>query len=306
MASSNFYRCNCGVFFCTLAAAMQHRCTKAVAGDTATCSSASTTSSRNIEDVGDSEDRTMFECDVCKGWFLDMKTFDRHDCIMNTGNASNESPLAAASSSSSSEKGNPISTCTWNRKATLMLIDLYKKLEESVSSGKMKKKVLWEKIAKELQSEGYSFCCDQVSGRWKSLMRAYKNVKDHNKKSGNNPKTYEYEEELDEIFGQNPCIVPKFTLSTNSSKRPLGDDSDDNDDDDDESVSSNEARKANPPKQQRKSSANEIVEVFKSYIADQEKKQKEERGMRERMHKERMSVMTSLIQVLKGKNEDDK
>ncbi|XP_033740288.1 E3 ubiquitin-protein ligase LRSAM1-like isoform X2 [Pecten maximus] len=83
---------------------MQHRCTKAVAGDTATCSSASTTSSRNIEDVGDSEDRTMFECDVCKGWFLDMKTFDRHDCIMNTGNASNESPLAAASSSSSSEK----------------------------------------------------------------------------------------------------------------------------------------------------------------------------------------------------------
>ena len=52
----------------------------------------------------------------------------------------------------------------------------------------------------------------------KTLIRAYKQVKDHNSRSENSHKTYQYEKELDELFGEKPNIIPKCTISSSGEK----------------------------------------------------------------------------------------
>ena len=83
-----------------------------------------------------------------------------------------------------------------------------------VDQGKMTKKAMWQDISRKINEKGYAYNSEQVSGRWKSLTRAYKNVKDHNKKSGNNKKSFEFESQMDDFFGDDPTIVPVVTASS--------------------------------------------------------------------------------------------
>ena len=78
----------------------------------------------------------------------------------------------------------------------------------------MTKKAMWQDISRKINEKGYAYNSEQVSGRWKSLTRAYKNVKDHNKKSGNNKKSFEFESQMDDLFGDDPTIVPVVTASS--------------------------------------------------------------------------------------------
>ena len=38
--------------------------------------------------------------------------------------------------------------------------------------------------------------------------------KDHNNKSGNDPKSFEFESQLDDIFLDDPYVVPEYTMSS--------------------------------------------------------------------------------------------
>lgn len=79
---------------------------------------------------------------------------------------------------------------------------------------------------------------------WKSLLRAYKDTKDYDKKSGSCRKGFECEKQLDELFAKDPTIEPECTLSSNSStisKRPVSSETEK----DDESTSSSTPE---PPK----------------------------------------------------------
>lgn len=78
-----------------------------------------------------------------------------------------------------SEKSAPL---VWGKAATLLLIDECKKKSKIVDSGRMTKKTMWLEISKTLNDKGYLYNAEQVSGRWKTLNRAYKNVKDQNRK----------------------------------------------------------------------------------------------------------------------------
>lgn len=71
---------------------------------------------------------------------------------------------------------------------------------------------MWEKITFQMRENSYSFNSEQVAGKWKLLLRTYKNVKDHNKKSRSGTKSYGYENELNDILGNDPFINPTFTL----------------------------------------------------------------------------------------------
>ena len=112
----------------------------------------------------------------------------------------------------------------WSRQATLLLIGECKDRIERIDSGKLRKNKAFEEISKELHTAGYSFSSEQCSGRMKTITRAYKQVKDHNAKSGNDRKSYIYETELDEIYSSRLNIEPKFVASTSQSeehaKRP--------------------------------------------------------------------------------------
>ncbi|KAJ8300619.1 hypothetical protein KUTeg_022138 [Tegillarca granosa] len=141
--------------------------------------------------------KTLMQCEDCKNFFEDWKEFENHPCRKNVKETQTKEIAV--------------------REATLALIEWYKENASAVSCGKMRKKVLWDKISNKLKGYGYTYTSEQVAGRWKSLLRAYKNIRDHNNKSGNSAKSYEFEKELDEIFAADPAVTPKFTLETKPS-----------------------------------------------------------------------------------------
>ncbi|XP_033758049.1 trihelix transcription factor GT-3b-like [Pecten maximus] len=251
----------------------------------------------------------MFMCESCDGYFDSMQVFKEHQCYLEQEKEQSHQNL----------QQEQCKNCIWSKHATLMLIETYRKYENAVKSGKMRKKIVWDNISTVLKSSGYTITGEQVAGKWKSLTRAYKNVKDHNNKSGNDTKTFEYEEELDTILKYDPVITPKFTISSSSAssssassstmKRPRSTspslDTDEEIDDNfsvtsqcsEESGSSSSkviVKEKPKSKHPRRSNGNEVVEVFKTYVQDQ----KEEWKKRERMHEERLDVMKSLVKAL--------
>lgn len=59
-------------------------------------------------------------------------------------------------------------------------------------SGKISHKKAWEEIAEILNNKGYVVTAKQCTTRVNTMKRTYKNIKDHNKKSGNNKRTWKY------------------------------------------------------------------------------------------------------------------
>jgi hypothetical protein len=176
----------------------------------------------------------------------------------------------------------------WKKEETLLLISKYKNYQDSIDKGKIKKKVVWNEIAKQLNEKGYKFTGDQVCSRWKTIMRGYKAVKDSNKTSGSAHKTYEYESYLDDIFCDNPVISPiairSSTPSTSSNTSV-------------EQSDEHLVLEEGPKKQRvkRLSSASQVVGIMKDYMDMQERRQREEAERRERMHEDKMKIFNAFI-----------
>ncbi|XP_050514774.1 uncharacterized protein LOC126890015 isoform X2 [Diabrotica virgifera virgifera] len=91
----------------------------------------------------------------------------------------------------------------FNKDRTLYLISLYKIFSPKVTMGEMKtKREMWDAIAKQM-SEHYTITITSAKceNRFKVLERNFRQLEIHNKQPDNLPKTYEYEAELREIFG---------------------------------------------------------------------------------------------------------
>ncbi|OWF52116.1 uncharacterized protein LOC110448203 [Mizuhopecten yessoensis] len=149
-------------------------------------------------------------------------------------------------------------------------------------------------------SKGCSFSADQIAGRWKSLMRAYKNTKDHNGKSGNSLKRYEYQDELDALFESNPCIVPECTRSSGKRAANVVELSEENEDL--TASDAQNARTSSVKKARNRSSTKEVVILFKDYMEEQKKKEADDIERREKMHNERISVVKSLVSAITSKS----
>ncbi|XP_034307601.1 uncharacterized protein [Magallana gigas] len=170
---------------------------------------------------------TLFECDTCHRLFRDMEEFANHACDDPGSGGYDVQTLQLEDESLDleGEDGRPIeiapdSSVLWTRPATLLLISQYRENEELVTSGKLRKKALWNKIAKVLREKGNcNFSAVQVEGRWKTLMRGLKNVKDHNKKSGAERRNHPYEEEL-EFMAAKPNVQPECVVGTENKSSP--------------------------------------------------------------------------------------
>lgn len=60
------------------------------------------------------------------------------------------------------------------------------------TSGKVKQLVCWQEIAKKMAENGYNISSKKCCTKFQTLKRTYKQIKDHNNKSGNERKTWEY------------------------------------------------------------------------------------------------------------------
>jgi hypothetical protein len=166
-----------------------------------------------------------------------------------------------------------------------------KERKEHIDKGFTTKKRVFQDISKIMFEHSYSFNADQVAGRWKTLQRGYKNVKDHNRSSGSGKKSYEYESVLDDYYGKDPIVTPVMTLSSHSDN---GSGSGCNSSD----VPEENGEEQVQVKKKRKSASGEMVDVIKTYIEAQEERHKDEVARKERMHQERLALISKLIDAV--------
>lgn len=97
----------------------------------------------------------------------------------------------------------------WSDASTKLFLQLYKDYKELVAQRKIKtKKIMWQKISEKMTLQGYNVSTLQVENKYKSLERSYKNIKNHNNKTGRNRLSCPYEMELTEILGGKHNIEP--------------------------------------------------------------------------------------------------
>lgn len=75
----------------------------------------------------------------------------------------------------------------------MLLIDCYKRYMET-SKKLTPSKHCWNYISKRMEDAGYEIPPIKCATKFQSLKRTYKTVTDHNKKSGNNRKHWEFYE----------------------------------------------------------------------------------------------------------------
>ncbi|XP_046586721.1 uncharacterized protein [Neodiprion pinetum] len=80
----------------------------------------------------------------------------------------------------------------WSTPCVLLLLESYRALEKDFYSGKISQKKIWEKVAKELKVKGHDVTGPQCSSKLRSLKKTYKSIKDHNNKSGNDRRTWQF------------------------------------------------------------------------------------------------------------------
>ncbi|KAK0165751.1 hypothetical protein PV328_004246 [Microctonus aethiopoides] len=110
----------------------------------------------------------------------------------------------------------------WTSPCVMLFLETYKSMEVILHSGTRSQKKISEKIAKELQKKGYDVTEPQCASKLRSLKKSYKSNKDHNSKSGNDRKTWQYFNIMKEIFAKkvwcDPIAVASSTGQTKLSE----------------------------------------------------------------------------------------
>lgn len=80
----------------------------------------------------------------------------------------------------------------WTPCSVKLLLEAYRDMENKLHSGKMSHKKIWHLVAQKLTEEGYHVTGPQCAAKLRSLKKTYKNVKDHNNRSGNDRRTWQF------------------------------------------------------------------------------------------------------------------
>ncbi|XP_018302211.1 uncharacterized protein [Mycetomoellerius zeteki] len=88
-------------------------------------------------------------------------------------------------------------------------------MKEKFTNGKCSHKKCWQLIFELLKKKKYNVIEFQCASKFKSLKRTYKSIKDHNSKSGNNRRTWQRFEIMDNMFSKKvwcrPIALPSST-----------------------------------------------------------------------------------------------
>ncbi|XP_024868962.1 uncharacterized protein LOC112452791 [Temnothorax curvispinosus] len=105
----------------------------------------------------------------------------------------------------------------WPHEAILLLLTSYTDNEHHLKSGKTTHTKFWELVSSELIASGYNVTGMQCKSKMARLKNTYKNIKDHNAKSGSSRRAWRYLDIMDEMFTKKPWVEPLLTLDSGSS-----------------------------------------------------------------------------------------
>ncbi|XP_061173503.1 uncharacterized protein LOC133182664 [Saccostrea echinata] len=131
-------------------------------------------------------------------------------CTSNETPVENESPCSSSRSSFSTPESTSASSSTnstsdqsihiWTIAEEKRLIDCRLSKEEDFCSNKSHDS-LWQAITKELNGEGMKLTKQQIINKWKSLKKKYKEINDHNSKTGTDRMDWKHKEAFDRAYG---------------------------------------------------------------------------------------------------------
>ncbi|KYM94641.1 hypothetical protein ALC62_14728 [Cyphomyrmex costatus] len=102
----------------------------------------------------------------------------------------------------------------WPDASVLLLLRTYEEMEEKFTNGKCSHKKCWELISEVLKKKGYNVTGPQCASKFRSLKKTYKSIKDHNSKSGNNRRTWQHFEIMDNMFSKKAWCRPVALASS--------------------------------------------------------------------------------------------
>ncbi|CAL1681020.1 unnamed protein product [Lasius platythorax] len=78
----------------------------------------------------------------------------------------------------------------------------------------MTHKKIWNYIATVLSAKSYHVTGPQCLSKYNGIKRTYKSIRDHNAKSGNNPRSWPYMDVMESLLGERPYMSPLAIASS--------------------------------------------------------------------------------------------
>ena len=186
---------------------------------------------------------------------------------------------------------------TWSSKSTQLLISLRREKTDLFDKGKVRKKGAWDKVAEQFNANSsVRVTGEQCSNKWKKLEEKYKKVREHNSKTGNDKKECEFEDELSEFFRSDPKIIPLATVSSLTTAS-AGSTSTDEEEESPLAIAVPKKKR----KRRSKSSAAEMIEFLTEFKEEKRKEEQRKFDLAQRMHKEKMDIMSRFLDILSKK-----
>ncbi|XP_011173037.1 uncharacterized protein LOC105205380 [Solenopsis invicta] len=107
----------------------------------------------------------------------------------------------------------------WTTEQIRLLLHLYEKHCTALDNSEISNRTFWRYLNEGLKNKGHNFTVEQCKTKINNMKKMYKDIKDHNAQSGNDRKTCEHYEIMDNLFSKKPWIKP---LSVAGSDIPLG------------------------------------------------------------------------------------
>ncbi|XP_065370935.1 uncharacterized protein LOC135963089 [Calliphora vicina] len=105
----------------------------------------------------------------------------------------------------------------WNHNQKKLLLTTRLRNEPDFCAKRKKRTVLWEKVLREIKEvdDTFPFSRDDITRKFLNFCVTYKRIKRHNNTSGEAATTWEFFEEMDEVYGSRSDIaVPASTLES--------------------------------------------------------------------------------------------
>eukprot|EP00111_Clytia_hemisphaerica_P016942 TCONS_00050240-protein len=192
--------------------------------------------------------------------------------------------------------------------ATTSLLEAYKNCTPLMSSGKYRKKQIWQKIAQDLRCKlvnagATAFpSSDQCMQRHRTVIKAFKQTKNLNRESGQGRATCKFQDELNDLEGHKPDVVPDYTMASTGEVTRRNSNKDDQEV---PSTSASTAQQSTPPpkvkskpKPKEGRRRNEMVIFMERYEERKAKRDEALMKRKETLHAASMAMMDKLIDKL--------
>ncbi|XP_036146936.1 uncharacterized protein LOC118647003 isoform X2 [Monomorium pharaonis] len=139
-----------------------------------------------------------------------------------------------------------------------------------------------------MQDKGYDVTGVKCSTKFQTLKRTYKVVLDHNKKSGNNYRKWEYYKVMHELFADKPWVQPLAVAGSQIQEI---------DDENNVAVLGNFKEKKDDPRETciKRRKLNTFIEQF---ITDSKEERKKRAEIRENQHNEKMNAFKRIENLM--------